>query len=120
MVKKSEWSEIDAPFFSTYTHTAAHWSESDDRSGEERMRVESVYVCGECVCLLEWRVECGMVGDKRQAGDKSVGCMSDGCPISTDGENKGSTRGLGLSHSRCIHSSMDVYRTPDGALLMGL
>jgi hypothetical protein len=51
MVKKSEWSEIDAPFFSTYIHTAAYWSESDDRSGEER-----IGVCCERVCVLRgWR-----------------------------------------------------------------
>jgi hypothetical protein len=52
MVKKSEWSEIDAPFFSTYTHTAAYWSESDDRLGEER-----IGVCCErvCVCCEGWR-----------------------------------------------------------------
>jgi hypothetical protein len=82
-------------------------------------RVRNASVCCEsvcehvCLCLLEWRVKCG--GGQRQAGDKSIGCMSDGCPISTDGENKGSTRGLAFTLS-----SMDVHRTLDGTLLVGL
>jgi hypothetical protein len=35
-------------------------------------------------CVLRVCVLAGV-----ESGDKSVGRMSDGCPISTDGENKG-------------------------------
>jgi hypothetical protein len=74
MAQKSEWSEIDAPFFSTYTHTPKCCCESDDRSGEERLHECCERVRVWSLLAGEWRVEWGQAGDK--------------CVRSTDGENK--------------------------------